>query len=235
MPRSSAVITVIPARLDWLEALLQGDEVFAARFDTSVAAGWVGFPDALPYALDAARRHPDGDEWGAHLFFEHADHAEHADQADHAQHADQADQAEHADRAEHAEHAVQAEHAEHDGPGHAHVRGGTLVGFGGWKGPPVDGEAELGYAVAPSRQGRGIATAVVRELVDHARMAGISVVTAHTLDEPNPSTSVLERCGFTLTAEVPDAELGTIWRWELPLRDDGAPVRQNVLERAVSR
>jgi hypothetical protein len=26
---------------------------------------------------------------------------------------------------------------------------GALVGNGGWKGPPVDGAAELGYAVAP--------------------------------------------------------------------------------------
>ena len=38
---------------------------------------------------------------------------------------------------------------------------GALIGNGGWKGPPADGTAELGYAVAPARQGRGIATAVV--------------------------------------------------------------------------
>lgn len=35
---------------------------------------------------------------------------------------------------------------------------GTLVGNGGWRGAPTDGIAELGYAVAPGRQGRGIAT-----------------------------------------------------------------------------
>ncbi len=190
------MITVIPARLEWLEALVEGDKVFASRFDIPVAAGWVGFPDALPYALEAARRNPDGDEWGAHLFFDHADP---------------------------------------DPASDAHETGGTLVGFGGWKGPPVDGEAELGYAVAPSRQGRGIATAVVRQLVGRARIAGVRLVTAHTLDEPNASTSVLERCGFTLTAEVPDAELGTIWRWELPLRPDGEPGRRNVLEPAAWR
>ena len=51
---------------------------------------------------------------------------------------------------------------------------GALIGNGGWKGPPVDGAAELGYAVAPARQGRGVATAVVRELVKRraARMTG---------------------------------------------------------------
>lgn len=32
---------------------------------------------------------------------------------------------------------------------------GSLVGNGGWKGAPVDGVAELGYAVAPERRGRG--------------------------------------------------------------------------------
>jgi len=48
---------------------------------------------------------------------------------------------------------------------------GALIGNGGWKGPPADGTAELGYAVAPARQGRGVATAVVRELVRRARIA----------------------------------------------------------------
>lgn len=56
---------------------------------------------------------------------------------------------------------------------------GSLVGNGGWKGAPVDGAAELGYAVAPSRQGRGIATAVVRELVERARVARVATVVAH--------------------------------------------------------
>jgi [ribosomal protein S5]-alanine N-acetyltransferase len=92
------------------------------------------------------------------------------------------------------------------------------VGFGGWKGPPDDGVAELGYAVAPARQGRGLATAVVRTLVDRARAAGLRAVIAHTLPEDNPSTSVLRRCGFVLAGEViEDGE--AVWRWELPLRD----------------
>src|SRR5207245_144267 len=45
---------------------------------------------------------------------------------------------------------------------------GALIGNGGWK-PPLSGAAELGYAVPPARQGRGIATAVGRELVRRAR------------------------------------------------------------------
>jgi len=94
---------------------------------------------------------------------------------------------------------------------------GALVGNGGWKGPPERGAAELGYAVAPARQRRGIATAVVRELVERGRRAGLRVVVAHTLAEENASTKVLTRCGFTRTAELDDPDEGRVWRWELRL------------------
>ena len=72
---------------------------------------------------------------------------------------------------------------------------GALVGNGGWKGAPIDGMAELGYAVAPSWQRRSIATAVVRELVGRARNAGLRTVVAHTLVEESASTRVLWKCG----------------------------------------
>ena len=71
-----------------------------------------------------------------------------------------------------------------------------LVGFGGFKGPPRDGIVEIGYAVSPSRQGRGVATAATRLLIQQARSAGVETVVAHTLAEFNPSTTVLQRCGF---------------------------------------
>ena len=92
---------------------------------------------------------------------------------------------------------------------------GALVGFGGWKGAPVDGQAELGYAVAPARQGEGIATAAVRELVGRARQAGVQTVVAHTLGSESASTSVLRRCGFTRVAVLEEPPDGTVWRWEL--------------------
>jgi len=94
---------------------------------------------------------------------------------------------------------------------------GALVGNGGWKGQPVEGVAELGYAVAPTRQGRGIATTAVRQLVDQARAAGVQLVRAHTLPEMSASTSVLRHCGFTRIGEVVDPDDGLVWRWELPL------------------
>lgn len=94
---------------------------------------------------------------------------------------------------------------------------GTLVGNGGWKGPPVNGAAEIGYAVAPNRQGRGIATAAVRIFIEQARAAGLEMVVAHTLPHESPSTSVLKRCGFSRVGDAVDPDEGVVWRWELPL------------------
>jgi len=166
MNDSSVDISVVPARADWLEALTEGDNVFAARFGVAVERDWIGFPESLAPALDGARRRPD-DPWGTHLFFDRAD--------------------------------------------------GALVGIGGFKGPPRDGAVEIGYAVAPARQGRGIATRAVSVLVERARSADVFTVTAHTLAAENASTAVLHKSGFRRAAELPDGELGTVWRWELTL------------------
>jgi RimJ/RimL family protein N-acetyltransferase len=74
---------------------------------------------------------------------------------------------------------------------------------------------EIGYAVSPSRQGRGIATAVVGVLASRAAAAGVVTVTAHTLATENPSTAVLRKNGFVRTAAIADPVLEQIWRWEL--------------------
>jgi [ribosomal protein S5]-alanine N-acetyltransferase len=144
-------IRVVPARLDWLTSLVESDAVFAERFGVPVEPGWIGFPEALPFAVDAARDH-DADPWGSHLFFDDD---------------------------------------------------GALVGFGGFKGPPSAGRVEIGYAVAPSRQGRGIATAATRWMIDRARDAGVEAVVAHTLAEVNASIAVLERCGLFTSTRPP--------------------------------
>lgn len=94
---------------------------------------------------------------------------------------------------------------------------GVLVGTGGWKGPPEDGVAEMGYAVAPARQGRGIATAVVQRLIEQPRREGVRAVIAHTLAEENASTKVLARCGFTRIAEMTDRDDRPISQWKLNL------------------
>jgi GNAT superfamily N-acetyltransferase len=163
---SRSGVRVESLRLDWAEALAQGDTVFSDRFGIPVEPGWTGFPDALPILFDAARGGADP-RWGPQLFFD---------------------------------------------------SDGALVGNGGWKGPPHDGVVEVGYAVAPSRQRRGIATTVVRELLERARRSDVGTVSAHTLAEENASTRVLRRCGFARTAELDDPDEGRVWRWELDLR-----------------
>lgn len=94
---------------------------------------------------------------------------------------------------------------------------GALVGNGGWKGAPVAGSAEIGYAVAPSRQGRGVATAAVQSFIRQARRAGLRIVVAHTLPVESPSTTVLRRNGFVKVGDSVDPDEGPVWRWELRL------------------
>jgi aminoglycoside phosphotransferase (APT) family kinase protein/RimJ/RimL family protein N-acetyltransferase len=107
-------------------------------------------------------------------------------------------------------------------------RGGALIGNGGWKGAPVGGVAELGYAVAPACRNRGIATGAVAVLLAQAASAGLHTVVAHTLREPSASTRVLERSGFRHVGD--EHEDGVpVWRWERPVRPDD-PVRMHVDE-----
>lgn len=160
------MVQVSLARLDWLEALAESDNVFASRFGIAVEAEWSGFPEAVPAALAAARQRPQ-DPWGTYLFFDDDS---------------------------------------------------ALVGIGGFKGPPTEDAVEIGYAVAPSRQGRGVATAAVQDLLARAARAGVGIATAYTLAGGNPSTRVLVKTGFVRTTTERDPEVGEVWRWERALR-----------------
>jgi ribosomal-protein-alanine N-acetyltransferase len=97
---------------------------------------------------------------------------------------------------------------------HLIVLGGTVVGMGGFTGPPCDGEVEIGYQVAPPYRGRGIATAAVRAWVARARAAGLRRVVARTDLYPGPSATVLARAGFV---RDPGRDDECRW-WRLDLR-----------------
>jgi cysteine desulfurase family protein (TIGR01976 family) len=102
----------------------------------------------------------------------------------------------------------------------------TLVGWGGFKGPPRGGVVELGYEIAPSWRGRGLAGAAVHELLREAfAVPEVRTAIAHTLAEPGPSVRVLEKAGFVHEGEVPDDEVGTAWRFRLERRLDVGQVR----------
>ncbi len=94
-----------------------------------------------------------------------------------------------------------------------HVR--TLVGFGGFKGPPSsDAVVEIGYAIAPAFQGQGLATDAVAQMIQRAfEDATIRAVDAHTLGHANPSTRVLEKSGFLKIGETNDPDEGVVWHW----------------------
>lgn len=96
---------------------------------------------------------------------------------------------------------------------HLIVEGTEVVGLGGFTGPPTDGEVEVGYSVAPSRRGRGVATAAVGQWLARAAAAGVRRAVAHTLADENASTTVLRRHGFVRDGEAHDPDEGTVWRW----------------------
>ena len=164
MPSSTTRIE--PVSLEQVEALIEGDDVFAARFRMPVAPGYLDFSEALPRTRDELANGMPSD-WYSHLIIDAGTN--------------------------------------------------TVVGFGGYKGPPTDGEVEIGYSVAPGWQQRGHATAAAQLLIGKARAAGATRVCAYTLAETNASTRVLTRCGLTMTEVLPDAEVGSVWRWERTL------------------
>ncbi|WP_172448448.1 GNAT family N-acetyltransferase [Caulobacter mirabilis] len=93
---------------------------------------------------------------------------------------------------------------------------GRLIGLGGYKGAPASGFVEIGYELAPSVRGRGLATEAARGMVDHAfAQPEIDHVVAHTLPEENASVAILRRLGFHLDDVVEDEDVGAVWRWRL--------------------
>jgi RimJ/RimL family protein N-acetyltransferase len=90
-----------------------------------------------------------------------------------------------------------------------------LVGLGGFKGAPSsEGVVEVGYAIAPAFQKRGLATDAVAQMVRRAfEDANVRAVDAHTLGHVNPSTRVLEKSGFRRIGEASDPDAGVIWHW----------------------
>ena len=91
-----------------------------------------------------------------------------------------------------------------------------LVGWGGFKGPPDAGVVELGYEIAESHRGRGLATAATRAMLAEAFAdEAVTAVIAHTLPEHNASNHILEKLGFVLDGEVNEDD-EVVWRFRLP-------------------
>ncbi len=92
--------------------------------------------------------------------------------------------------------------------------GRTLIGSGGYKGPPsADGTVEVGYGIVSDRRRRGYASEATRGLLAHAfAMPRVRRAIAETLPQLAPSIGVLTKCGFRPIGE--GSEPGVI-RFEL--------------------
>lgn len=75
---------------------------------------------------------------------------------------------------------------------------GQAVGGIGFKGPPNDGRVEIGYGLAPSARGHGLATEAVRAIVEVARTQKVTRVLASTTHDNVASQQTLLHAGFTL-------------------------------------
>jgi ribosomal-protein-alanine N-acetyltransferase len=84
-----------------------------------------------------------------------------------------------------------------------------------------DGSAELGYRIAESAAGRGLATWAVREICERARTEyGLDRLTARTTVDNPASQKVLHHAGFV---RIGDVELSgkPVFSYELKLNDSG--------------
>ena len=89
-----------------------------------------------------------------------------------------------------------------------------IIGGCGFKDEPLNGRVEIGYAVSPSCQGRGVATACVGELL---RLAFASDEVSEVLAEINPanfaSARVVEKLDFERGEMVLDEDQEMAVQW----------------------
>jgi len=81
----------------------------------------------------------------------------------------------------------------------------TLVASAGYFGPPdLEGRVEIGYSVCAEWRRQGIATEVVKALVDHALTRGAGRIVAHTSSDNLASRGALDKNGFCSCASERD-------------------------------
>lgn len=78
---------------------------------------------------------------------------------------------------------------------------GLVVGDCGWFGPPVEGIVDLGYGLAPSARGRGVATEAVQLLLAWVAQRGAVQARCEVLPSNEASLRLLARLGFADTGE----------------------------------
>jgi RimJ/RimL family protein N-acetyltransferase len=98
------------------------------------------------------------------------------------------------------------------------VSGNAVVGSCRFRAAPAEGRVEIGYGVAASQRGRGIATRVVRQLLEMAASSGVvTEVVAHILPGNVASSTVVSRLGFAKGDLQTDHDGETVVVWSYPI------------------
>jgi [ribosomal protein S5]-alanine N-acetyltransferase len=99
--------------------------------------------------------------------------------------------------------------------GYLGVLAGKVVGTCAFKAAPSDGAVEIAFFTFPGHEGRGVATSMVRQLIDIAYASDRSLrIIAHTPPERSASNAILRKVGFLLLGDWEDPVDGTVWEWE---------------------
>jgi len=106
-----------------------------------------------------------------------------------------------------------------------HKSDGTVVGDGGFKGPPnARGTVEMGYAVVPAYRNRGLANEAAQALLDWAfKHREVNYVTAETLPQGKESMRVVEKLGMAFQGVRTDPEEGGVFLWRLSRQEYNTP------------
>ncbi len=93
------------------------------------------------------------------------------------------------------------------------VADGEAVGMISVKERDAAGRWDIGYGVAPTREGRGHASAAVAALQEIARAKGARGLTAETLPDSGASPRILQRNGFICIGQFDHPEDGIVDQW----------------------
>lgn len=95
---------------------------------------------------------------------------------------------------------------------------GAVLGGCGFKGAPINGSVEIGYGVAKSERGRGVATAAVAQLLKLAATSGtVQQVVAHILPNNTASSRLVARLGFAKGHSLVDSDGELVVHWAYPV------------------
>ena len=99
--------------------------------------------------------------------------------------------------------------------GYLALSAGTCVGTCAFKSAPSDGAVEIACFTFPGNEGLGVASAMVRQLIDIAYAADGSLkIVAHTPPNRGAPAAVLQKSGFLLLGHYDDPMAGPVWEWE---------------------